>query len=81
MKRFSILLAGPSAAVPLTAPVVASFAPLHPVDARQAQLEASHHRSGGGLSLREPTDLDRRFERLGARITVRKPDPRHHRDR
>ena len=38
------------------------------------RLEASYRRSGGGLSARERSDLDRRFDGLSARIKVQKND-------
>jgi hypothetical protein len=42
-----------------------------------AVLEARYRRSGGGLSLGERRDLDRRFDALSARIRVQKHDRQH----
>ncbi|MEZ0496721.1 hypothetical protein [Sphingomonas sp. IW22] len=39
-----------------------------------ATLEARYRRTGGGLSVGERRDLDRRFDRLSARVKVQKND-------
>ena len=39
-----------------------------------SRLEAQYRRSGGGLTLAERRDLDRRFDRLAAQIRVEKRD-------
>lgn len=43
------------------------------------RLEAQYRRSGGRLTVRERTDLDRRFDALSARIQVQKHDRQHRR--
>lgn len=42
-----------------------------------ARLEAQYRRSRPGLTLAERRDLDRRFDRLSARIRVQKHDRNH----
>lgn len=42
-------------------------------------LENRYRRSGGGLSLQERRDLDRRFDALSARIKVQKNDRQYRR--
>lgn len=42
-------------------------------------LEARYRRSGGGLSMGERRDLDRRFDVLSSRIRVQKHDRQHRR--
>ncbi len=42
-------------------------------------LEHRYRRSGGGLSLQERRDLDRRFDALSARIKVQKNDRQYRR--
>lgn len=42
-------------------------------------LETRYRRSGGGLSLQERRDLDRRFDALSARIKVQKNDRQYRR--
>lgn len=42
-----------------------------------AVLEARYRRSGGGLTLGERRDLDRRFDALSARVRVQKHDRQH----
>lgn len=46
---------------------------------RLERLEAQYRRSGGGLSMSERRDLDRRFDALSARIRYEKHDRNGHR--